>query len=262
MIVSGIDAGSKSAKVIVLFDGKCIGLGVRGIMGSDAGETENELLAQILHKQKISLSKLDYVVSTGQNIKHLPYVNEQISESVALSKWASLLTGKTITVLDIGYQKVTAIKCIDGQLINSISSDKCAAGAGIFLEMIADLLEVEIDNISELASRSSEPVQVESTCAVFAETEIISLLYQKKQPDDILAGSLKGLASRIFSLLLKIRPEGTIYAVGGYTNNRTLLKAIEVQIDRRLIIPEDPQTAVAYGAALLAEEYALNSVGK
>ena len=259
MIVSGIDAGSKVAKVILLLDGKCIGSGVKTIKGSDAGDTENELLTKILDEQKIDISKLDYVVSSGLNIAHLPYVNVRVSESIALTKWASVLTKQKATILNIGYEKVTVHKRANGQLINSVSSDKCAAGAGIFLEMIEDLLEIEIDNISELVSMSSEPIQVESTCVVFAETEIISLLYQNKLPNDILAGSINALASRIFSLLLRIRPEGEIYAVGGYTNNSALLKAIEVQIGRSLVIPENPQIAVAYGAALLAEEQKMRS---
>lgn len=257
MIVFGIDAGSKVAKVTLIVDGKCIGSAVKTVRGSDAGDTENELFTKFLDEQKIEISNIDYVVSSGLNITHLPYVNLRVSESIALTKWASSLTKKKVTILNIGYEKVTVHKCINGQLINSFTSDKCAAGAGIFLEMIADLLEIEIDHISELVSISSQPIQIESTCFVFAETEIISMLYQNKLPNDILAGSINALASRIFSLLLKIRPEGEIFAVGGYTNNTALLKAIEAQIGRCLVIPENPQIAVAYGAALLAEERAL-----
>jgi predicted CoA-substrate-specific enzyme activase len=262
MIVSGIDAGSKVAKVIVRNDGKCIGFAIKAIKGVDVGDTENELLAKILHSKKASFSSLDYVFSTGLNLTHLPYVARHINEAIALTKWASAITDKKTTILNIGYQKVLVVKCANGRLINSITSDKCAAGAGIFLEMITNLLEVELASISELASKSSEAAQVENTCSVFAETEIISLLYQKIKPQDILAGCINGLASRIFSLLLKIRPEGEIYAVGGYTNIRALLKAIEAQIGSRFIIPEDPQVAAALGAALLAEEYALGNIRK
>jgi predicted CoA-substrate-specific enzyme activase len=262
MIVSGIDAGSKVTKVIVRSDGKCIGSGVKAIKGADAGDTENELLAKILHSKKASFSNMDYVFATGLNLKHFHYVTRQINEAVALAKWASAITDKKTTILNIGYQKVHVVKCANGRLFNSITGDKCAAGAGIFLEMITDLLEVELASISELASKSSEPVQVENTCSVFAETEIISLLYQKIKPQDILAGCINGLASRIFSLLLKIRPEGEIYAVGGYTNIRALFKAIETQIGSRFIIPEDPQIAAAAGAALLAEEYASGNIRK
>ena len=124
MIVSGIDAGSKVAKVVVLKDAKCIGWRISEAKGSDAGATENELLTKILCDQGINFSELGYVVSTGLNLNHLSYVNKHISESVALTEWAKTLTMRKITILNIGYQKVIAVKCAAGQLISSVNSDK------------------------------------------------------------------------------------------------------------------------------------------
>lgn len=263
MIVAGIDAGTKATKLIVLKNSKRLCSRVENMTGLTSRQnSEIEVLAEALSDQQMDLSFLDYAVATGVINKDIPYIKNYVGEAIALTTWMSSFNKKKATILDVGYQKVTAVKCAENLLLNAITEDKCAAGTGIYLEMIADVLDINTDSIDKLAVEDPEDLQVDSACAVFAETEIISLLYQQKRPADIFAAAIKGLANRIYSFLLKIRPEGNLYIVGGYASNRALVKALEQKVGSKVIIPECPQMAAAYGAALLAERYALRHLEK
>ena len=252
MLVLGIDSGTKAVKAVFLNDGQYIDGDVRLLESTDTDTTQEELITAILSKNNIALSDLDYSVATGMHLMHLPFINEQIAEPIALGKWANTLSSKKAAIMNIGYQQVNAYKFADGRLFNIARSDSCAAGTGMYLEMLSDLLDMNIETIDQAVLKSSEAVQIESTCAVFAETEIISLLHQEKKPHDILKGAINALGSRLYSLLMRIRPDSDIYIIGGYASNVSLVKALETQVGQSLIVPERPQFVVAYGAALVA----------
>jgi predicted CoA-substrate-specific enzyme activase len=242
-------------KAVFLNDCKYIDGDVRLLENRDIDKTQEELITALLSKNNIALSDLDYGVATGMNLMHLPFINEQIAEPIALGKWANTLSSKKAAIMNIGYQQVNAYKFDDGRLFDISRSDSCAAGTGMYLEMLSDLLDMNLETINPTVLKSFEAVQIESTCAVFAETEIISLLHQEKKPHDILKGAINALGSRLYSLLMRIRPNSDIYIIGGYASNASLVKALEIQIGQNLIVPERPQVVVAYGAALVANSH-------
>ena len=141
-----------------------------------------------------------------------------------------------------------------GRLLKIARNDKCASGTGKYLDIVADVLGIRVEEMSDLSIKSKENVEVQSTCAVFAESEVISLLHMKNRPEDIARGALRGLSRRIYSLLLEVDLERDVTLVGGVAHNRGLVIALEELLRYKLQVPPEPQMVVALGAGLIAQE--------
>jgi predicted CoA-substrate-specific enzyme activase len=205
---------------------------------------------------RIPRNELQYIVATGASRHQVPYANEQSPESLCLAKGIdSLMSSFTGIVLDIGAHKSLAVRCHDGIPLSIARSDRCAAGAGEYLEMVAELLAMAMAEMGDLYRSSREPAEIQSTCTVFAESEIISLLHQKKRPEDILKGALKGFAARIYPLLLTVGYPDDVAVVGGVARNNGVIQAIEEQIGSSVLVPDNPDIVGALGAALIGNEH-------
>ncbi|MDD5312682.1 MAG: acyl-CoA dehydratase activase, partial [Dehalococcoidia bacterium] len=161
---------------------------------------------------------------------------------------------ETDTVVDIGADKCLVVKCQHGRPFKTARNDRCAAGTSRFLRIAAKPLGVDVREMGRLALRSQMEIEIDSVCAVFAESEIISLIHQKKHPEDIARAVFKGLASRIYTLLVKVGFEKSLVMVGGVARNEGLVRALEEKAGCSIMIPEEPMIAGALGAALIACE--------
>lgn len=256
MKVAGIDAGMNTTKAVVLRDGEAP---VHALLPGGREGTAlvaEETLSQASKRAGLSPKEVDYIVATGKGREFVPFATAKAPEALCLAQGAYLLLPSATTVLDVGAEKTLVVRCREGRPLQMVSNDKCASGNGRFLEMVAEILEIGLKEMGELAERSTEPVEVESTCAVFADSEIVSLIHQERRREDILKGVLQGLASRIYSLLVKIRHEGDIAMVGGVARNSGVVRALEEQIGASILVPENPEVVVALGAALIAREKA------
>lgn len=209
-----------------------------------------------LERAGLSMSDLARTVGTGYGRKRIPFADRVESEIACHARGAWWRAPVVRTVIDIGGQDAKAIKLDDrGRVIRFIYNDKCASGTGRFLEIMAEALEVEIEGMAELASRSTQRIGISSQCVVFAETEIISLVNAGRSRADIVAGLHQAMAGRVASLARSIEVVPEVALTGGVAKNPDLVRAMEETLGIRLaVLDGDPQINGALGAALLASE--------
>jgi (R)-2-hydroxyacyl-CoA dehydratese activating ATPase len=257
MIVAGVDIGSTTAKAVIIQDGKPVSSAVAKT-GADCNKAAEMVLIKALESIGKKRQDVKYVVSTGYGRRSIDFGNETITEISANAKGAIYLgseKGKVKSIIDVGGQDTKSI-CIDdnGRITNFIMNDKCAAGTGRFLEVIAQVLDEPMDNFAALSLKSTNPTTINSTCTVFAESEVISLIAKKVPKHDIIAGIHKGVAKRIADLSKAAGIKPVVFFDGGGAKNPALKAAIEKELGYEIYVPKQPQIVVALGAAIFAYE--------
>jgi len=249
--VVGIDAGAETVKVVMLGGGEMlysstVFAGVEAV--SDVAE---KMLRQAAEETGISAKDICSIGGTGESASEVPFIQEELPEAICLPLGINWVSPQARTVLDVGASKFVAMKCQQGRAFKVSRSDRCAASVGMSLRMVASVLAMNIEDIGRASLRSTEEVVIQSTCAVFAESEIISLLhYYKKKPEDILRSVFRGMASRFYSLLLRTGIEDELYMTGGVARNEGVVKALEEITGHPVLVPPDPNIVGALGAAL------------
>lgn len=253
MITAGVDIGSLSGDVVILKDNEILSWSVVPT-GPDSTETAIEAMEEALKGTNLKLDDINFIVSTGYGRVVVPFARKDITEISCHARGANWFFPGVRTILDMGGQDCKAIRCNEtGKVTNFVMNDKCAAGTGRFMEIIAEALEVELN---DLGKRSLEIVEkqtvVSSMCAVFAKTEVISLVRQGKAKNDILAGACEAIASRVTGLIQRIGTEEQFVITGGIAKNIGVVKRIEEKLKMAAHIPFEPQIVGALGAALFA----------
>ena len=254
MLFVGIDSDLYSTKLVVL-DAEHISAEVmlsNRMNGADRMAQQG--LRMALTRAGVSKSDLGYVVATGSGRSDISVASESVPDSVSIARGMHSIFPSVHIILDLGTHRSLAIKCSGGNASKTVSSDKCAAGAGIYLEIVSDLLEVPLDKMGELSLNSTEAVEIASTCAIFAESEIISLVHSGKKLEDILKGVYRSLALRLYSFLLRLGIEREVALAGDMAMDIGLRQAIEEQLGHGIFIAEKPQFVGALGAAIIAKQ--------
>jgi len=262
ILVAGVDIGSTTAKAVVIKDGKPVSSSIT-LTGADCNAAADKVLTKTLEQIGLKRSDLNYVVSTGYGRRAIDFGNETVTEISANAKGAIFLgsaRGQVKSIIDVGGQDTKAIILDDnGRITNFVMNDKCAAGTGRFLEVIANVLQEPMDNFVKLSMESKEPATINSTCTVFAESEVISLIAKKIPKGDIIAGIHKSVAKRISDMAKAAGIKPIVFFDGGGARNLALKIAIEKELGYELFIPDHPQIIVALGAAIIAyEKYSKN----
>jgi predicted CoA-substrate-specific enzyme activase len=253
MPVLGIDVGSATAKAVILKDAKILSNTVIPT-GFDVSKTVNEVTGLTCKKIGASLDDIGFTVATGYARDSVPFANKKITEITCHAKGVFFLFPQTRTIIDIGGQDSKVIRINElGKVITFSMNDKCAAGTGRFLEVMARIFELEISEIGYLATQSNDHCPISSTCTVFAETEVIALRAQGKKREDIIAGIHKGMVLRIISMVKMLGYEEPIVLTGGVAKNIGVKHFLERELNIKVMIPEEPQITGALGAALFAE---------
>jgi len=254
MIIAGIDAGLENAKVVILRNGEVLSWLVAPTGRETIAAVADRLLTEAAAKAGIRAEEIEHVASTGIARNYVLSASEHLPEFLCLAKGIHMVSPSIRTALDLGAHKSLAVKCSNGKPLSFVTNDRCASGSGRYLETVAKILEIEIDEMANLSLKSKDVVEVQSNCAVFAESEIISLLHMKRKREDILKGVLKGVAERIYSLLLQVGWEGEVAVVGGVAKNKGIVMAIEELLACPVLVPDNPEIVGAMGSALIAEE--------
>lgn len=254
MFVAGIDVGLENTKVVVLHRGRTVSHAVIPVGGETAEAVAWRGLEEAARKAGILTRDVGYAVATGAGRGDISFATEQMAEIFCLPRGLSHELPSARTAIDVGAEKTLVVRFDRGRPSRYVTNDKCASGAGIYLEMVAKILGLELEETGELSLRSRQPVEVLSACAVFAESEIISLVHQRKRPEDILRGLFQGLAYRLYTLLLSVGFERDVVMVGGVARNAGVVAALRHQLGCEILIPKEPELVGALGAALLAEE--------
>lgn len=255
MITAGIDIGSLTGKVVIQEDGVVLAWHIIPT-GYDSENTARKLMSCILEKSGLSHTQIKRTVSTGYGRVIVPFADRNISEITCHAKGAFWMNQKVRTILDMGGQDCKAIRCdANGDVVDFAMNDKCAAGAGRYLEMIADLVGMPIDKIGECSIRPvNGPALISSVCAVFACTEILRFLRRGVHLNDVMAGAHDALTTRVYGILKKVGLENEMMFTGGIAKNTGMVDRLKRKTGLDIKIGFEPQIAGALGAAMLARE--------
>jgi predicted CoA-substrate-specific enzyme activase len=256
---AGIDIGSTTIKIALCDEDGSLAAHVTVPTGSHFHQNAKAAFTGLLARESIQQEEVSYVMATGYGRKLYREADEIISEITANCIGATKIgreNGEIRTIINIGGQDLKVISLdTDGHVKNFVMNDKCAAGTGRFLEMTARNMEMDVMELGDChLSATGPPITINSTCTVFAESEIISLLANGHGQPEIIAGIHYSIARRVARLAKRIGVEETVFFDGGPALNRGLIEALENELMQPLYIPELPQVTTAYGAALLARE--------
>lgn len=255
MFFAGIDIGSTITKVVVRNEKEIISILIRPT-GAEHRRMAHEAVLETLQKVNLGFEEVDYIIATGYGRINVPFADAQISEITCHMRGVNWIFPGVKTIIDVGGQDCKGIKVENGKMKNFIMNDKCAAGTGRFLEIIADTLGLALEDIGEISLRSKKPAEISKTCTIFAEQEILLRLSEGCAIEDILAGLHKALANRIYTMVGKIKIEKEVVLTGGGAKNQGLRKWLEEKIGYPVLVAEEPLLTGALGAAVLAQEKA------
>lgn len=253
-LIAGIDIGSRATKIaLVDRNGELRGRHVTRTRPPFETLVE-DALGVALESLHASRANVEYIITTGFGRSTYPDRDTQVTDITAAAFGAAVIFPETRCVIDIGSQSSRAIHIDDGGRVQEFkSNDKCAAGAGGFVERAARYLETPLEAVGSLSCAGGDPVTISSVCAVLAESEIINHVSQGRSVEDILRGVHDSLAERAMALLKRVGVEPQITLVGGMARQAGMVKALANACGFSVNIPEDPEIVNALGAALLAK---------
>lgn len=254
-ITLGVDIGSSACKAVALRDGTEIVAQSLIQVGTGTSGPER-VLRDIYAKTGLQQSDFAYTVVTGYGRYSLDIADKAISEISCHSKGVHFLFPTARTILDIGGQDCKAISIDENGAVQCFfMNDKCAAGTGRFIDNMARVLELSVEQMGEYDALSTEKVVVSSTCTVFAESEVISLLSKKKKKEDIIYGIHDSVISRAAGLLNRTHKQPDFVLTGGVAKNAGIRRALEQELKQPVLVAQEPQMTGALGAALYAWKY-------
>ena len=255
MYVMGIDSGSTSTNAVIMDQDRKIKAFSVVRTGAKSGVSAERALNDVLEKAGLTREDISWIVSTGYGRVSIEFADENVTEISCHGKGAHYFNPKIRTILDIGGQDSKAIRLNEnGEVKDFVMNDKCAAGTGRFLEMIARTLEVSLDELGAIALTSQEKIEITSMCSVFAESEVISLIANNKEKADIADGVCHAIANKASGLLRRVGMEPEFMMTGGVAKNPGVVRAVEEKIGSKLYICDEPEIVGAAGAAVYALE--------
>ena len=253
----GIDVGSTASKCVILKDGKDIV--AKSLVPVGTGTSgPARAIAEVLESAGMKREEMDFVLATGYGRNSLDGLADlQMSELSCHARGATFLFPEVHTVIDIGGQDVKVIEIENGMMRNFVMNDKCAAGTGRFLDVMARVLEVKVEELGKLGDQSTKEVGISSTCTVFAESEVISQLAAGTDKCDIINGIHKSVAGRVGGLCNRVGVRDMVVMTGGVAQNHGIVKALQAQLQHEIHTSPLTQYNGALGAALFAYNKAL-----
>jgi (R)-2-hydroxyacyl-CoA dehydratese activating ATPase len=257
-VVAGVDIGSTASKAVVLVDGEPAGQ-VIGPSSTNPARTAREIFDKALAEAGVKESDVSYVVGTGYGRTQVPFADKNISEITCHGRGAHFHRPTVRTVIDIGGQDTKAI-CIDsnGNLLDFVMNDKCAAGTGRFLDAMARSMEMPVEEMENFYSDDCDACRITSMCSVFAESEVINLINDGVPLPNIIKGLLQSLANRVSGLTRRLGIIEEVTMTGGVAKNRGVRDAVQEKLGVEIcdLNNSDPQLVGALGAALIAADFA------
>jgi predicted CoA-substrate-specific enzyme activase len=256
-IVAGIDVGSVSAEAVIWQDGRALATSIVAT-GASSRRAAERALETALETSGLRRGDIDYIVATGYGRAAVDYANRQITEITCHARGAHHLFPDVGTVIDIGGQDSKVIRVdTSGSSIDFVMNEKCAAGTGRFLEVMARALEVDMGALQELSARARRVASISSMCTVFAESEVVSLVAENVPVDEIVAGLHAAIAERVSAMAHRVGLAPRVVMTGGVARNGGVVRALEQRLSCAISVAPEPQIVGALGAALLAVQFVL-----
>jgi len=254
VICAGIDVGALWTKALVLEDGETVGFAMLPTWESGVRVAE-DALTEALEPLHATLGDLHAVVATGAGKQEVGFARESVTEVVCAARGIRRLQPEARGVLDLGAESSRAVKMDDGgSVLEYALNDKCASGTGIFLDAIAKVMGLTVEQMGPLSLRSARTVEITNTCVVFAESEVVTQVARQTPKEDIIRGIHMAIASRVHGTANRVGLADGTAAIGGLARNVGIVACLEELMGAPLAIPPDPHRVSALGAALIAAE--------
>lgn len=254
MITAGIDVGAGATKVVILKEGKILSFIITPTVAPVA-RTAEEAMTMALHKASLTAGDIGLKVSTGCSRKAVPFADKMVTEVICHAKGAYFLEPAVRTVIDIGCQDSKVMRVNEkGEVLDFVMNDKCAAGTGRFIEVMATAMGVPLSRMGEKSLLSKNACRITPTCTIFAESEVISLCSEGKLVEDIIAGVHRAVSSRVVNMGARLGFESEIFFTGGVAKNQGIQAALQELTGKNIGVPVEPQIVGALGAAVIGAE--------
>jgi predicted CoA-substrate-specific enzyme activase len=256
MHLLGIDVGSLTTKAVVLGDDGIISYSITE-SGDEAEQSATAAMDQALRSAGLGVDDVAYIVTTGAGGKTVSFSRQHKSVNTCLARGIFHLFPEVRTVIDMGAESSGVLKLnARGRLTDWESQDKCASGTGIFLQQMSKLMRMSLEEMSDLSFEAKARAEVSNTCAVFAESEVISHVHRQPPtpPADLVAGIYASMVSRVMVMCKRIGIEREVAVVGGVALNKGLINIVGQELGFEAVVPEVPQIVAALGAAVIARE--------
>jgi benzoyl-CoA reductase subunit D len=252
MITIGIDLGTQSVKAVVLKDGAVLSRG-QAFSGFDPTKAAEQAVAEALKKAQLSLKDVKHVTATGSGMEMAPYANSTISMMSADAKAGVHIFSKARTIIDVGAEEARAVKCDEkGIMIDFVVNERCAAGAGAFIEAMARALEVKLEEMGPLSLKAERASPINATCVIFGESDVVSLIHRQESKPEIARAIFDAMADRVSSMVYRLGVNPDVVLVGGVAKDVGFVASLKRKLGIDILIPEYPEFIGALGAALVA----------
>ncbi|HTY75013.1 MAG TPA: acyl-CoA dehydratase activase [Candidatus Nanoarchaeia archaeon] len=259
MIVAGIDMGIQTVKVLVLKDGVIVGK-AKVFSGFEPTKAAEEAFAQALKHANLSKEEVSMVLATGSGMDMAPYSAGNVSMMGADAKAGVHLFSSARTVVDVGAEEARAVKCDErGIMQDFVVNERCAAGAGTFIEAMARALEVKLEDMGPLSLKAERASPINATCVIFGESDVVSLIHRQESKPEIARAVFDAMADRVSSMVHRLGINLDVVLVGGVAKDVGFVESLKRKLGINILVPMDPEYAGALGAALTAANRARGS---
>jgi benzoyl-CoA reductase subunit D len=251
MITIGMDLGTQKIKAVILKDNAVVTRG-QAFSGFDPTQAAKQAVEEALKQANLKLADIAYFVATGSGMDMAPYANSTVSMMGADAKAGYYLFRKARTIIDIGAEEARAIKCDEkGAMIDFVVNERCAAGAGAFIESMARALEVKLEEIGPLSLRAERASPINASCVIFGESDVVSLIHRQESKPEIARAVFDAMADRISSMVHRLGVNPDVVLIGGVARDVGFVASLNRKLGVTVLIPEYPDFAGALGAALI-----------
>jgi benzoyl-CoA reductase subunit D len=256
MITAGLDLGTQSVKAVVIKDDKVVSR-AKTFSGFDPGKAAGKALDEALKEANLSMSDLSHITATGSGMDMATKANSTVSMMGADAKAGVKVFPKARTIIDIGAEEARAVKCDDnGIMMDFVVNERCAAGAGAFIEAMARALEVKLEDMGPLSLKAERASSINASCVIFGESDVVSLIHKQESKPEIARAIFEAMADRVSSMVHRLGVNPDVVLVGGVAKDVGFVASLKRKLGVDILIPEYPEYGGAFGAALVAAKRA------
>lgn len=256
MITVGMDLGTQTVKTVVIKENVVLSRN-KVFSGFDPTKAAEQAVSEGLKQVNLQKSNVDHFVATGSNTEMAPYTHSTVSMMGADAKATIYLFPKARTIIDVGAEEARAIKCDEkGVMVDFIVNERCAAGAGAFIEAMARALEVKLEDMGPLSLKAERASPINASCVIFGESDVVSLIHRQESKPEIARAVFDAMADRISSMVHRLGINPEVVLIGGVAKDVGFVASLNRKLGLKALIPDYPEYMGALGAALTASNRA------
>jgi (R)-2-hydroxyacyl-CoA dehydratese activating ATPase len=251
---AGVDLGSTMTKIVIINEKQKIAASIIKHTGAEHRKLANQVMLEVLNQAGLSLQDIEYIVATGYGRINVPFADRHFTELTCHAKGVSSLFPNVRLAVDIGGQDSKGLQIENGKLVDFVMNDKCAAGTGRFLEVLAGTLNIKIEELGPLSLKAKNRVVMNSPCTVFIRQEVAAHLSNNVPVEDIVAGLHNAVASKVAKMVKQLKVQPDVVFTGGVAKNIGVVKALEENLGCKVLVPQEPLLSGALGAAIAGQK--------